>query len=319
MFTLTSPSEASRKATKQASRVMSSLKNTFWSTFYKTPKQHLKEQKPKYQLCSNPSITITDAETGEEWDLVDHDELDGDLANSDDNRISREELEMNAREQEDLLHPRHHFHPDSLRSATINTNLPTPTTHPTLDALHDNLLRYPQDSPATDITKHYPTHLTLDATAFFTVLGLFGYDNTKHTNTPTHQPTDSTAIMGMQMPSDPSLKWPAECTKPSMFSMLIKKVTTLIKGPSDEEKDRDLKESTVIHPEDATEPWELIPTIKDDPWTVVVKSRSMLGEFKDGNGDRQSHYERTYQYEFDRQVVVADRLALREAKMHTAK
>ncbi|KAJ4037283.1 hypothetical protein NW756_005714 [Fusarium oxysporum] len=125
--------------------------------------------------------------------------------------------------------------------------------------------------------------------------------------------------MGMQMPSDPSFKWPAECTKPSMFSMLVKKVTTLIKGPSDEEKDRGLKESTVIHPEDATEPWELIPTIKDDPWTVVVKSRSMLGEFKDGNGNRQSHYERTYQYEFDRQVVVADRLALREAKMHTAK
>ncbi|KAK2929364.1 hypothetical protein FoTM2_009703 [Fusarium oxysporum f. sp. vasinfectum] len=107
--------------------------------------------------------------------------------------------------------------------------------------------------------------------------------------------------MGMQMPSDPSFKWPAECTKPSMFSMLVKKVTTLIKGPSDEEKDRGLKEST------------------DNPWTVVVKSRSMLGEFKDGNGNRQSHYERTYQYEFDRQVVVADRLALREAKMHTAK
>jgi hypothetical protein len=104
-----------------------------------------------------------------------------------------------------------------------------------------------------------------------------------------------------------------------MFSMLVKKVTTLIKGPSDEEKDRDLKESTVIHPEAATEPWELIPTIKDDPWTVVVKSRSMLGEFKDGNGDRQSHYERAYQHEFDRQVVVADRLALREAKMRTAK
>ncbi|RKK73520.1 hypothetical protein BFJ69_g9232 [Fusarium oxysporum] len=76
---------------------MSSLKNTLWSTFSKTP---------KYQLCSNPSITITDAETGEEWDFVDHDELDGDLANSDDNRTSREELEMNAREQEDLLYSR---------------------------------------------------------------------------------------------------------------------------------------------------------------------------------------------------------------------
>ncbi|EXK28017.1 hypothetical protein FOMG_15485 [Fusarium oxysporum f. sp. melonis 26406] len=133
---------------------MSSLKNTLWSIFSKTPKQHVKEQMPKYQLCSNPSITITDAETGEEWDFVDHDELDGDLANSDDNRTSSEELEMNAREQEDLLHPRPHFHPDSLRSATINTDLPTPTTHPTLDASYDNLLRYPQDSPATDITKH---------------------------------------------------------------------------------------------------------------------------------------------------------------------
>ncbi|EMT74506.1 hypothetical protein FOC4_g10001013, partial [Fusarium odoratissimum] len=106
IFTLTSPSKASRKATKQASPVMSSLKNTLWSTFSKTPKQHLKEQKPKYQLCSNPNITITDAETGEEWDFVDHDELDGDLANSDDNRTSREELEMNAREQEDLLYSR---------------------------------------------------------------------------------------------------------------------------------------------------------------------------------------------------------------------
>jgi hypothetical protein len=69
------------------------------------PKQHLREQMPKYQLCSNPSITITDAETGEEWDFVDHDELD-DLANSDDNRTSSEELEMNAREQEDLLYSR---------------------------------------------------------------------------------------------------------------------------------------------------------------------------------------------------------------------
>ncbi|KAG7412243.1 hypothetical protein DER46DRAFT_680855 [Fusarium sp. MPI-SDFR-AT-0072] len=104
--TLTSPSEASRKATKQASRVMSSLKNTLWSTLSKTRDQHSKEQKPKYQLCSNPSITITDAETGEVWEFVDHDELDGDLANSDDNRTLREELEMNAREQEHLLYSR---------------------------------------------------------------------------------------------------------------------------------------------------------------------------------------------------------------------
>ncbi|KAL9567232.1 hypothetical protein ACKAV7_008662 [Fusarium commune] len=125
--------------------------------------------------------------------------------------------------------------------------------------------------------------------------------------------------MGMQMPSDPSFKWPAECTKPSMFSMLVKKVTALIKGTSEEEKDRDLKESTVIHPEDATEPWEHIPTIKDDPWTVVVKSRNAIAEFNDSNGNRQTQYERTYQYEFDRQVVAADRLALCEAKMRAAK
>ncbi|KAF5578702.1 hypothetical protein FPCIR_11456 [Fusarium pseudocircinatum] len=106
MFTLTSPSEASRKATKKASRVMSSLKNTLRSTLSKTPKQHVKEQKPKYQLYSNPSITITDAETGEEWDFIDHDELDGDLPNSDNTRTLREELEINACEQDDLLYSR---------------------------------------------------------------------------------------------------------------------------------------------------------------------------------------------------------------------
>ncbi|RKL27448.1 hypothetical protein BFJ72_g13149 [Fusarium proliferatum] len=106
MFNLTCPSDARRKATKKASRVMSSLKKTLWSTLSKTPKQHLKEQKPKYQLCSNPSITVTDTETGEEWDFIDHDELDGDLANSDDNRTLREELEINAREQENLLYSR---------------------------------------------------------------------------------------------------------------------------------------------------------------------------------------------------------------------
>ncbi|KAI1027580.1 hypothetical protein LB504_011790 [Fusarium proliferatum] len=106
MSNLTSPSDASRKVTKKASRVMSSLKKTVWSTLSKTPKQHLKEQKPKYQLCSNPRITVTDTETGEEWDFIDHDELDGVLANSDDTRNLREELEINAREQEDLLYSR---------------------------------------------------------------------------------------------------------------------------------------------------------------------------------------------------------------------
>ncbi|KAF5627676.1 uncharacterized protein FTJAE_9147 [Fusarium tjaetaba] len=82
---------------------MSSLKSTLLSTLSKTPKQHLKAQKPKYQLCSNPSITITDAETGEEWEFIDHDELDGDLPNSDNTRTLREELELNAREQDNLL------------------------------------------------------------------------------------------------------------------------------------------------------------------------------------------------------------------------
>ncbi|KAG5747531.1 hypothetical protein H9Q69_002669 [Fusarium xylarioides] len=106
MFNLKSPSEASRKATKKASHVMSSLKKTVWSTLSKTPKQHLKAQKPKYQLCSNPSITITDAETGEEWEFIDHDELDGELPNSDNTRTLREELEINAREQDDLLYSR---------------------------------------------------------------------------------------------------------------------------------------------------------------------------------------------------------------------
>ncbi|KAG4271324.1 hypothetical protein FPRO04_11086 [Fusarium proliferatum] len=239
MFNLTCPSDARRKATKKASRVMSSLKKALWSTLSKTPKQHLKEQKPKYQLCSNPSITVTDTETGEEWDFIDHDELDGDLANSDDNRTLREELEIN-----DL-------------SATTNTNTPTPSF-------------------------------------------------------------SSIAFMGMKMPSDPSFKWPEECTKPSMFSMLVKKVTALIKGPSGEEKQPDQKEPVLIQPEDATEPWELIPTVKDDPWSVVVKSRNALTEFDDSGADRQTRYERTYQYEFDRRVVEADRLDIRELEAKRA-
>ncbi|KAF4490513.1 hypothetical protein FAGAP_10716 [Fusarium agapanthi] len=242
MFNLTSPSEARLKAAKKASRVMSSLKNTLWSTLSKTPKQHLKEQKPKYQLCSNPTITITDAETGEEWDFVDHDELDGDLANSDDTRTLREELEINAREQEDLLTPR--------------------------------------------LRQHHPT----------------------------------IANMGMQIPSDSSSKSPAEGTKPSMFSMLVKKVTALIKGPSDKEKESDQNEEpVVIQPEDAIEPWEVIPTVKDDPWSVVVKSHNVLAEFDDSASNCQNHYERTYQYEFDCRVVQADRIAQREAVMRASK
>ncbi|KAF5578703.1 hypothetical protein FPCIR_11457 [Fusarium pseudocircinatum] len=125
--------------------------------------------------------------------------------------------------------------------------------------------------------------------------------------------------MGMKMPSDPSFKWPEECTKPSMFSMLVKKVTALIKGPADEEKEPEQKEPVVIQPEDAVEPWEVIPTVKDDPWSVVVKSRNVLTEFDDGAGNRQTHHERTYQYEFDRRVVETDRLAIRESKKRASK
>ncbi|PNP78854.1 hypothetical protein FNYG_07719 [Fusarium nygamai] len=125
--------------------------------------------------------------------------------------------------------------------------------------------------------------------------------------------------MGMKMPSDPSFEWPAECIKPSMFSMLVKKVTTLIKGPSDEDKDRELKEGVVVQPEDATEPWEVVPSVKDDPWSVVVKSRNVLTEFDDSANNRQTPYERTYQYEFDRRVVQADRIAQREAEKRASK
>ncbi|KAF5560233.1 hypothetical protein FPHYL_6746 [Fusarium phyllophilum] len=125
--------------------------------------------------------------------------------------------------------------------------------------------------------------------------------------------------MGMKMPSDPSFKWPEERTKPSMFSMLVKKVTTMIMGPSDEGKDRELKEGVVVQPEDATEPWEVVPAVKDDPWSVVVKSRNVLTEFDDSGANRQTHYERTYQYEFDRRVVEADRLAMRESKKRASK
>ncbi|EWG55074.1 hypothetical protein FVEG_13125 [Fusarium verticillioides 7600] len=135
--------------------------------------------------------------------------------------------------------------------------------------------------------------------------------------------------MGMKMPSDPSFEWPAECTKPSMFSMLVKKVTSLIKGPSNEDKDRELKdqekkdreakEGVVVQPEDATEPWEVVPSVKDDPWSVVVKSRNVLTEYEDSGANRQTQYERTYQYEFDRRVMEADRLALREANKRASK
>ncbi|KAF5531433.1 hypothetical protein FNAPI_13251 [Fusarium napiforme] len=325
MFNLTSPFDVSRKATKKASRVMSSLKKNLWSTLSKTPKQHLKQQKPKYQLCNNPSITITDAETGEEWEFIDHDELDGDLPNSDNTRTLREELELNAREQDDLLEicclfdetrqcqwNRRAFNSDSIASklavyilhfslqtrlsflssvildiTSIRTTIDNTTQQPKhqpilafLDALHNNLLRYLQDPQTTNN-------------------------------------------------SYPFSKWPEERNKPSMFSKLVQKVATMIMGPSDEEKnheekdrkekDRELKEGVVVRPEDATEPWEVVPTVKDDPWSVVVKSRNVLSEFDDSGTNRQTPYERTYQYELDRRVVEADRLAMRESKKRGSK
>ncbi|QGI65484.1 hypothetical protein CEK26_009434 [Fusarium fujikuroi] len=293
MFNLIYPSDASRKATKKASRVMSSLKKTLWSTFSKTPKQHLKEQKPKYQLCSNPSITVTDTETGEEWDFIDHDELDGDLANSDDTRTLREELEINAREQEDLLryldggNIASRLTPELPQSATILTNLPTPThTHFwTPDTTTSSLSPGTSDSPTSAYTAEL-NRLTRQPCS--PSPGLPGYDK------PTRQP-------------------------PIMFSMLVKKVTAFIKGPSDEDKNRDQKENTVNQPKDTTEPWEVIPTIKDEPWAVVVKSRSAIATFDDSGFNRQTQYERTYQYEFDRRVVEADRRAMREAEMRAFK
>ncbi|KAF4953138.1 hypothetical protein FGADI_6288 [Fusarium gaditjirri] len=39
------------------------------------------------------------------------------------------------------------------------------------------------------------------------------------------------------------------------------------------------------------------------------ENASLIAEFDNGNGDRQSHFERTYQYEFDRWVLKADHLA----------
>ncbi|KAF5246925.1 hypothetical protein FANTH_6609 [Fusarium anthophilum] len=104
-----------------------------------------------------------------------------------------------------------------------------------------------------------------------------------------------------------------------MFSVLVKKVTAFIKGSPEEEKESDVKKSTAPPSDDTNEPWEVIPTIKDDPWTVVVKSRSAIAEFNDSGANRQTPYERTYQYEFDRRVVEADRRAIREANMRASK
>ncbi|KAF5624003.1 hypothetical protein F25303_11639 [Fusarium sp. NRRL 25303] len=104
-----------------------------------------------------------------------------------------------------------------------------------------------------------------------------------------------------------------------MFSMLVKKVTALIKDSDDDEEDRGQKENTVNQPKDATEPWEVIPTINDEPWAVVVKSRSAIATFDDSGSNRQTQYERTYQYEFGRRVVEADRRAMREAEMRAFK
>ncbi|KAF5693082.1 hypothetical protein FDENT_2304 [Fusarium denticulatum] len=323
MFNLTSPSDASRKVTKKASRVMSSLKSTLLSTLSKTPKQHLKEQKPKYQLCSNPTITITDAETGEEWDFIDHDELDGDLASSDDTRTLREELEINAREQEDLLYSRRYWH-GQRDMLVVRRNSPVPVEQEISQRrqhrLESSSTSLPSGQPSTTSHNNPNTNLHSHSWTPYTTTLFSIFRTPKLPTTPLythiHQPTDT---MGMKMPSDPSFKWPEECNKPSMFSKLVQKVATMIMGPSDEEKDRELKEGVVVQPEDATEPWEVVPTVKDEPWSVVVKSHNVLTEFDDSAGNRQTPYERTYQYEFDRRVVQADRIAQRKAEMRASK
>jgi hypothetical protein len=45
----------------------------------------------------------------------------------------------------------------------------------------------------------------------------------------------------------------------------------------------------------------------------------MIAETGNGNGQGQTHIERTYQYEFDRHVLAADCVAMREADIRAAK
>ncbi|KAF4344060.1 hypothetical protein FBEOM_1977 [Fusarium beomiforme] len=102
MFNLVSPNTTSAKVTQKASRAMFSLKNKLRSTFSKIPKQQAKEQ-PRYQLREKPSIIVTDAE-GEEWEFIYHGHLYDDGPTN--NRTMIEELEINRREHQDLLHSR---------------------------------------------------------------------------------------------------------------------------------------------------------------------------------------------------------------------
>ncbi|TXC08373.1 hypothetical protein FocTR4_00003359 [Fusarium oxysporum f. sp. cubense] len=75
-------------------------------------------------------------------------------------------------------------------------------------------------------------------------------------------------------------------------------------------------------PKGDNDPYYHIPALEDrleTIWTVVVKSRNAIAEVGDGNANRQMHFERTYQYEFDGRILTTDRLVQREAQIRAAK
>lgn len=75
-------------------------------------------------------------------------------------------------------------------------------------------------------------------------------------------------------------------------------------------------------PKDDNDPYYHVPALEDrleTTWTVVVKSRNAIAGFANGNANRQMHFERIYQYEFDRRILAANRLAQREAQIRAAK
>ncbi|KAM0084385.1 hypothetical protein ACKRZS_003377 [Fusarium odoratissimum] len=75
-------------------------------------------------------------------------------------------------------------------------------------------------------------------------------------------------------------------------------------------------------PKDDNDLYYHIPALEDrleTTWAVVVKSRNAIAEFANGNANRQMHFERIHQYEFDRHILTANRLAQREAQIRAAK
>ncbi|KAK2677755.1 hypothetical protein RAB80_006495 [Fusarium oxysporum f. sp. vasinfectum] len=75
-------------------------------------------------------------------------------------------------------------------------------------------------------------------------------------------------------------------------------------------------------PKDDNDPYYHVPALEDrleTTWAVVVKSRNAIAEVGDGNANRQMHFERTYQYEFDGRILTADHLVQREAQIRAAK